>query len=346
MQGHVVDMPAGEARFSAGVAFADELLLLHLRSVADGGFVQRQPDGLPGRTTRRARPRSTRSTARCCCRCSRDKPGVRAPEPRARLSLLRLRVAGRRRYVQGPDRLGHHRDAALPRRPPARDARAEHRGDVPGRHAELVRLGRRATRAASTAMRLRRQRGREPELPASVRHLARRAWARSRREFYGPGTCSRTATSGRRSSTRRATRTSTRKTPKPGPRASFGRPNTGREQLGRAQPQRRLVRHRDHEHDLRGAGAQRVYEQCLSVGSTRRAIRFNPACRAINRNPVNGVAAPTTTVSYVNAAFARTSRRRRRRGLAHGPRGRQLRRELHGLDVAGARRRRPRPVRP
>ena len=45
--GHLVDMPAGEARFSAGVHSRRKLVLLLLRSVTDAGFVQRQPDGLP-----------------------------------------------------------------------------------------------------------------------------------------------------------------------------------------------------------------------------------------------------------------------------------------------------------
>ena len=49
VQGHAFNMPAGEARFSAGVHSRDELVLLHLRSSADGERVQRQPGGVPGR---------------------------------------------------------------------------------------------------------------------------------------------------------------------------------------------------------------------------------------------------------------------------------------------------------
>jgi iron complex outermembrane recepter protein len=46
-----------------------------------------------------------------------------------------------------------------------------------------------------------------------------------------------------------------------------------------------------------------VYEACLSAASNPTANPLHPACLKINRSPVNGFAAPTT-VSYVNAAFA------------------------------------------
>jgi iron complex outermembrane receptor protein len=49
-----------------------------------------------------------------------------------------------------------------------------------------------------------------------------------------------------------------------------------------------------------------VYEQCLSVGSNPASDPLHPACLRINRNPVSGFAAPTT-VSYINAAFAKVA---------------------------------------
>jgi iron complex outermembrane recepter protein len=53
-------------------------------------------------------------------------------------------------------------------------------------------------------------------------------------------------------------------------------------------------------------GALTVYEKCLSAASNPTYDPTNPSCLAIHRNPVNGTAT-TTTVSYVNAAFAQVS---------------------------------------
>jgi iron complex outermembrane receptor protein len=53
-------------------------------------------------------------------------------------------------------------------------------------------------------------------------------------------------------------------------------------------------------------GALTVYEKCLSAASNPTFDPLNPSCRAIHRNPTNGTAT-TTTVSYVNAAFAQVS---------------------------------------
>ena len=53
-------------------------------------------------------------------------------------------------------------------------------------------------------------------------------------------------------------------------------------------------------------GALTVYEKCLSAASNPTFDPTNPACLKIHRNPVTGTAT-TTTVSYVNAAFAQVS---------------------------------------
>jgi len=53
-------------------------------------------------------------------------------------------------------------------------------------------------------------------------------------------------------------------------------------------------------------GALTVYEKCLSNEANPTYDPTNPACVKIHRNPVNGTAT-TTTVSYVNAAFAEVS---------------------------------------
>ncbi len=50
--------------------------------------------------------------------------------------------------------------------------------------------------------------------------------------------------------------------------------------------------------------AEVVYEQCLSVESNPTGDPNNPACLRMYRNPSSGGAAPTT-VSYINAAFAK-----------------------------------------
>lgn len=47
-----------------------------------------------------------------------------------------------------------------------------------------------------------------------------------------------------------------------------------------------------------------VYEECLSVSSNPTGDVNHPACQRIHRNPGSGFASPTT-VSYINAAFAR-----------------------------------------
>jgi outer membrane receptor protein involved in Fe transport len=52
--------------------------------------------------------------------------------------------------------------------------------------------------------------------------------------------------------------------------------------------------------------AEVVYQACLSVESNPTADPLNPACLRVNRNPASGGAAPTT-VSYINAAFAKVS---------------------------------------
>ncbi|HVY66092.1 MAG TPA: TonB-dependent receptor [Gammaproteobacteria bacterium] len=53
-------------------------------------------------------------------------------------------------------------------------------------------------------------------------------------------------------------------------------------------------------------GALTVYEKCLSAASNPTYDPTNPACLKIHRNPVTGTAT-TTTVSYVNAAYAEVS---------------------------------------
>jgi iron complex outermembrane recepter protein len=53
-------------------------------------------------------------------------------------------------------------------------------------------------------------------------------------------------------------------------------------------------------------GALTVYEKCLSAASNPTFSALTPSCRAIHRNPVTG-GATTTTVTYVNAAFAEVS---------------------------------------
>jgi iron complex outermembrane receptor protein len=53
-------------------------------------------------------------------------------------------------------------------------------------------------------------------------------------------------------------------------------------------------------------GAYTVYEKCLSAASNPTYSPQHPECLKINRNPVTG-GATTTTVSYINAAFAEVS---------------------------------------
>lgn len=83
------------------------------------------------------------------------------------------------------------------------------------------------------------------------------------------------------------------------------RPNTGRERLDSLNL---TVDYYDIE--LTGMisvePAEVVYEACLSPASNPTADPGHPACLRVNRNPASGGAAPTT-VSYINAAFAKVS---------------------------------------
>ena len=81
-------------------------------------------------------------------------------------------------------------------------------------------------------------------------------------------------------------------------------------------------------------GALTVYEKCLSAASNPTFSALNPACLAIHRNPVNGTAT-TTTVTYVNAAFAEVSGVDLTADWSTDVWGGDLRRELHDLAAAG-----------
>ena len=136
LQGQLGRHARGEARFSAGVHSRTNSYYYIFDPLQTQKSFNDNPMGFPANNTE-GRDLGQRDLRRGAAAAADGQAGRRALEPRARLSLLRLRAAGRRRHVQGADRLGHHRHAALPRRPPARNARAEHRRDVPSRYADL-----------------------------------------------------------------------------------------------------------------------------------------------------------------------------------------------------------------
>ena len=82
-------------------------------------------------------------------------------------------------------------------------------------------------------------------------------------------------------------------------------PEFGPRVVERSEPERRLLRHQDRRHDL-GRGRAHGVREVPQRGVEPDVQRAQPACRAIHRNPVTGTAT-TTTVTYVNAAFAEVS---------------------------------------
>ena len=138
VQGKLVDMPAGEARFSAGVhSRTNSYQYIFDTLNTQASFLDLGLGTFPANSTR-GKTEVNEVYGELLLPLLSGKPGVAALEPRARLPLLRLQVPGRHRHVQGAHRLGHHGHAALPRWPPASDACAEHRRDVPGAIADLV----------------------------------------------------------------------------------------------------------------------------------------------------------------------------------------------------------------
>ena len=137
IQGQAFDMPAGEARFSAGVHSRSNSYYYIFDPLQTENSFNDNPQGFPADNTR-GETAVDEIYGELLLPLLDGKPGVRAPEPRARLSLLRLRSTRRHRHLQGVDRLGHHRHAAVSRRPPARDSGAEHRGAVPSEDAVVV----------------------------------------------------------------------------------------------------------------------------------------------------------------------------------------------------------------
>ena len=138
VQGKLVEMPAGEARFSAGVHSRTNTYRYIFDTLnTQGSFLDLGLGTFPANSTR-GKTEVSEVYGELLLPLFERQDGRRALERGARLSLLRLQVPGRHRYVQGAHRLGHHGYAALPRRPPASDACAEHRRDVPGAVADLV----------------------------------------------------------------------------------------------------------------------------------------------------------------------------------------------------------------
>ena len=339
-------MPAGEARFSAGVHSRENSYYYILRSAADAGVVQRQPDGLPGQQHARAKRRSTRSTASCWCRCSRARrvcehlnssSAIATPTTSCRAASTRTR-----RWSTGasPKRVRFRGGRQLATRAP--NIAEMFQADTQSWYVS----GTGDPCGLNTQRGLRRQRGREPELRSRrSSHLLGAHGRAGAAHVLRPGTCSRTATSGRRSSN------------------ATGNPLVDPEDADDLDRGLRLERRTRVASAWTGSTsamdwyeieitnmisvepAEGVYQACLSAASNPTANPRHPACLRVNRNPGNGFAAPTT-VSYINAAFAKRGRCRHHRGLAHGPRGRQFRRELHGQSICSRRRRRPRQPAP
>ena len=153
VQGKLVDMPAGEARFSAGVhSRTNSYRYIFDTLNTQASYLDLGLGTFPANSTR-GKTEVSEVYGELLLPLLSGQTGRAALQRGARLSLLRLQVPGRDRYVQSAHRLGDHGHSALPRRASAGDARAEHRRDVPGCNRRPGQPRHRVTRAVSTPSR-------------------------------------------------------------------------------------------------------------------------------------------------------------------------------------------------
>ena len=175
VQGKLVDMWAGEARFAAGVVAAREYVLLYSGRLGEPDVVLgRRGRHLPGRQLAR-RGVDVGDLRRVAVAVGVRVRRLRGVQPRARLPLLGQRPDRGRRNVQGDVRLARQRPLAVARRPQHREPRAEHRRAVRGEDADRrrgrQRVGRPLLRQQYHRRRLERESGVEPERGAGPRDV-------------------------------------------------------------------------------------------------------------------------------------------------------------------------------
>ena len=305
LQGRAFNMPAGEARFSAGVHSRTNSYYYIFDPLQTENSFNDNPEGFPADNTK-GETAVNEVYGEMLLPLLEGKTRRKAPESRARLSLLRLRFAGRRWHLQGVDRLGYHGHAAFPRRSAARDPSPQHRRAVPVEHAIVVGHDRRrALLDHNSGIPF----GANPAVnpnAAAVQQLCSQIIGSVAAQYYSPTQQAQInpvvwlpfvdATGNPQVNPEEA------KTLTAG---IVWSPNTSHERLNGLNL---TVDYYDIKISdmISVEGALKVYEKCLSATSNPTFDPQNPACLKIHRNPVTGTAT-TTTVSYVNSAFAQVS---------------------------------------
>ena len=140
VQGHVFDWSAGEARFSAGVHSRSNSYYYIFDPLQTGNSFNDNPEGFPADNTK-GETAVDEIYGELLVPLLNGKTGAEHLNLELGYRYSDYESAGWHRHVQGVGRLGHHRHAAVPRRPPARDARPEHRGAVPSEDSVVVGAG-------------------------------------------------------------------------------------------------------------------------------------------------------------------------------------------------------------
>ena len=175
LQGHAFDMPAGEARFSAGMHSRTNSYYYIFDPLQTSNAFNDNPQGFPADNTR-GETGVDEIYGELLLPLLDGKPGAEHLNLELGYRYSDYELQGGIDTYKALVDWGITRHAAVPRRPSARDARAEHRGAVPGEDAVVVGPGAgRAVRAEQPGD-LRRESGEEPERRGRAEPLSLDHW--------------------------------------------------------------------------------------------------------------------------------------------------------------------------
>ena len=137
VQGRAFNMPAGEARFSAGVHSRTNTYYYIFDPLQTENAFNDNPEGFPADNTK-GETSVKEVYGELLLPVWKGKSGGRHLNVELGYRYSDYDLQGGVGTYKALVRLGHHRHAALPRRPPARDPSPEHRGAVPVEHAIVV----------------------------------------------------------------------------------------------------------------------------------------------------------------------------------------------------------------